>query len=177
MFCNWKDENLNYPPERASERAAAPLPPSPSHNVRRHKYIAIHERANQRAGRSGVGRGGRRTRRSSIWTPPPRHVAPAADYLWHSPMYSLTPGAARPAARPAGSRAALWPARLPRRRLPISPSPNEYACNLANITTSFSLERTIAAVLCRGVQGSQAISLAFLRNHKTESSLRILSTT
>ena len=105
------------------------------------------------------------------------HVAPAADYLWHSPMYSLTPGAARPAARPAGSRAALWPARLPRRRLPISPSPNEYACNLANITTSFSLERTIAAVLCRGVQGSQAISLAFLRNHKTESSLRILSTT
>ena len=92
-------------------------------------------------------------------------------------MYSLTPGAARPAARPAGSRAALWPARLPRRRLPISPSPNEYACNLANITTSFSLERTIAAVLCRGVQGSQAISLAFLRNHKTESSLRILSTT
>ena len=36
------------------------------------------------------------------------HVAPAADYLWHSPMYRLTPGAACPAAR-----AALQPALPP----------------------------------------------------------------
>ena len=87
------------------------------------------------------------------------HVAPAADYLWHSPMYRLTPGAAccLHAGRPsAGCQPGQQGRQPPHLSLSSpSPSPNEYACNLANITTSFSLERTIAAVLRRRVQGRQ----------------------